>query len=76
MFFQVSSKVANLEIKLRFKVNLAAMAHNYTNTKPEKNLMLEVIRNIKKNDKIFLAKPHKGLGIVVLNKKEYFRKNV
>ena len=40
------------------------------------NEMSEVIRNIKKNDKIVLAKPDKGSGIMVLDKKEYSRKPV
>ena len=59
---------------MTFKANLAAIAHNYANTKPEKNLMLDtnemsnVIKSIKFNDKIVLAKPDKGSGIVVLDK--------
>ena len=36
--------------------------------------MSDVIKSIKKNDKIVLAKPDKGLGIVVLDKTEYLRK--
>ena len=65
---------------MTFKANLVAMAHNYANIKLEKNLMLDtnkmsdVIKSIKKNDKIVLAKPDKGSGIVVLDKTEYLRK--
>ena len=66
--------------EMSFKANLVAIAHNYANTKPEKNFMLDtnemsdVIKSIKKNDKIVLAKPDKGSGIVVLDKTEYLRK--
>ena len=63
--------------EITFKVNLAAIAYNFANTKPEKNIMLytnerwEIVKSIKNNDKIELAKPDKGLGIVVLDKTEY-----
>ena len=56
---------------MKFKANLSAMSHNYANTKPEKMFMLdtnemsEVIKNIKKNDKIVLVAP---------DKTEYLRK--
>ena len=64
---------------MTFKANLAAFAYIYAKTKPDKNLMntneiSRVIRSIKKNDKIVLAKPDKGSGIVVLVKIQYLRK--
>ena len=66
--------------EVTFKANLVALAHNYANTKPEKNLMVNtsemsaVIRDIKNNEKIVLAKPDKGSGIVVLDKTDYLGK--
>ena len=42
---------------MTFKANLAAIAHSYTNTKPEKNLMLDTIKcqkSLKVSERIIL----------------------
>ena len=79
------SQISWLETKIsnsfnNFKANLVAIAHNYTNTTPDKcqNIntkeMVNIINAIKKNNKIVIAKPDKGSGIVLLDKKEYLDK--
>ena len=59
---------------------MVAIAHNYTNTVPDKNNFINTkeivntINTIKKSNKIVLAKPDKGSGIVLLDKTEYLGK--
>ena len=63
-----------------FKANLVAIAHNYTKTIPEKSQFINIkeivntVNTIKKNDKIVIAKPDKGSGVVLLDKTEYLDK--
>ena len=57
-----------------FKANLVAIAHNYIKTIPDKSQLINTkeivntINTIKKNDKIVIAKPDKGSGVVLLDK--------
>ena len=55
-------------------LNVIAKNTTQKNLMLDTNEMLEVVKNIKKNDKIVLAKPDKGSGIVALDKTEYLRK--
>jgi len=67
-FFKQSSTLKPIKpgIEMTFKANLAAIAHSYTNTKPEKNLMLDTIKcqkSLKVSERIILivlAKPDEG----------------
>ena len=59
---------------------MVAIAHNYTKTIPDKSQFINTkeivntINTIKKNDKIIIAKPDKGSGVVLLDKTEYLGK--
>ena len=70
----LKTKISNSFIN--FKANLVTIAHNYTNTSPDKckyintKEMVNTINAIKKNNKIVIAKPDKGSGIVLLDKKK------
>ena len=85
MFESFLSHISGLKTKIsnsfnNYKAYLVAIAHNYTNTMPDKcqyintKEIVNTINAIKKTDKIVIAKPDKGSGIVLLDKKEYLDK--
>ena len=63
-----------------FNASLGFLAHSYTRSPIEKNPCVPIkdmrhsLTALRKNDSIIITKPDKGSGIVVLNKKDYFKK--
>ena len=62
------------------KVNLTSLAYNYCKLKPEENKLFDfskirnIIKELKKDDKLLISKPDKGNGCVLLNKSDYLHK--
>ena len=62
------------------KVNLTALAHNYCKLKPNNSELLNVsevinvIRNLKKDDTVIISRTDKGNGCVILDKSYFLSK--
>ena len=66
------------ETKSQIKSHLSYIAHSYFyNYKPSPSMLRQhhVLRNLKRNKDVVITKPHKGNGVVILDRKLYHNAN-